>query len=280
MIKKLLSFAGGEQTERHSIDIREIVLEVEEILCHSLPKTIDLQVRVPSDLHPVSGDATELSQVLMNLAINSRDAMPSGGRLKTTAEDFHVDDSFAKRSDALQAGPHVLLRIADDGEGMPQEIIDRIFDPFFTTKEQGKGTGLGLATTLGIVRSHGGEIVVYSEPGNGTAFSIYLPAEQANSNSIIELEDGNGVPTGNGETILVVDDDALIVDAACATLETGGYRVLAATGGAEALESYQKHSDSIDLVLLILLDMMMPGVGRVRDQGRHANDEPGRLYHR
>jgi PAS domain S-box-containing protein len=257
MIKKLLSFAGGDQATRHSINIREIVLEVEEILRHSLPKSIELQVRVPSDLHLAGGDATELSQVLMNLAINARDAMPSGGHLEITADNFQVDDAFAKRSDILQAGSHVLLRIADDGEGMSQEIIDRIFDPFFTTKEQGKGTGLGLATTLGIVRSHGGEIVVYSEPGSGTAFSIYLPAEQSKSNSIIELEDGKGVPTGNGETILVVDDDAMIVDAACVTLETSGYLVLAATGGAEALQTYQTQSKSIDLVLV---DMMMPGV--------------------
>lgn len=273
MIKKLLSFAAAEPTARHSIDIREIVLEVEEILCHSLPKTIDLQVRVPSGLHQVSGDATELTQVLMNLAINARDAMPSGGRLEISAEDFHVDDSFATRSDVLKAGPHVLLRIADDGEGMSQAIMDRIFDPFFTTKEQGKGTGLGLATTMGIVRSHGGEITVYSEPGNGTAFLIYLPAELLQSNSIIELEDGNNsVPTGNGETILVVDDDALIVDAACATLETGGYQVLAATGGADALETYQKHGDSIDLVLV---DMMMPGVDGVATKEGIRTMNPG-----
>ncbi len=257
MIKKLLSFAGGEQTTQQTIDIREILWEVEEILSHSLPKTIDLQVHAPDNLYPVNGDATELSQVLMNLAINARDAMPLGGRLDIVAEDFHVDDSLARQSDTIRTGPHVLLKITDNGVGMPRDVCDRIFDPFFTTKEQGKGTGLGLATTLGIVRSHGGEINVYSEPGIGTAFSIYLPSAQQQESWIIELDEGNAIPTGNGETIFVVDDEPLITETAGAMLIAAGYRVLVASTGAEALATYQQRSDRIDLVLL---DMMMPGM--------------------
>ncbi len=176
MIKKLLSFAGGEHGVRERIDVREIMSEAEEILRHTLPKTIDLHVECADNLHPVSGDSTELSQVLMNLAINARDAMPDGGRLELRAENFHVDPSRAGRSDTLQAGPHVLISVSDTGSGISKENIERIFDPFFTTKAQGKGTGLGLATSLGIVRSHGGDMTVYSEPGDGTSFSIYLPS--------------------------------------------------------------------------------------------------------
>ena len=162
MIKKLLSFAGGEQGVRERIDVREILSEAEEILRHTLPKTIELHVECADDLHPVSGDATELSQVLMNLAINARDAMPDGGRLELRAENFHVDPARAARATTLQAGPHLLIRVSDTGSGISKENIERIFDPFFTTKEQGKGTGLGLATSLGIVRSHGGDMTVYS----------------------------------------------------------------------------------------------------------------------
>lgn len=201
----------------------------------------------------------------MNLAINARDAMPNGGRLEITADNIHVDESLVRQNHALCPGPHVLLTVVDNGIGMTQEIMDRIFDPFFTTKEQGKGTGLGLATTLGIVRSHGGEINVYSERGNGTSFSIYLPSSQVPVGAIIESRDGNGVQRGNGETILVVDDDALIVETACATLETGGYGALAAAGGAEGLSTYLRQSDLIDLVLL---DMMMPGMDGVTAKER------------
>ncbi|MEO8494629.1 MAG: CHASE3 domain-containing protein [Planctomycetota bacterium] len=256
MIRKLLAFAGGEQGTRERIELREILLEADEILSHTLPKTIDLRVACGDDLHAVTGDATELSQVLMNLAINARDAMPEGGRLELEAKNCHVDPARAARSDTLQAGPHVLLTVTDTGSGIPPNIIERIFDPFFTTKEQGKGTGLGLSTTLGIVRSHGGDVTVYSEPGQGSSFAIYLPSAAMGEASSVQAS-GEEVASGGSETILLADDEPLILETARATLEAVGYRVASAKSGAEALAVYQHQSDSIDLVLL---DMMMPGM--------------------
>ncbi len=255
MIKKLLAFAGGDKSDRKLIDVREIVLEAGEMLNHTLPKTIDLQIRTPDKLLPILGDATELSQVLMNLAINSRDAMPDGGRLEIEISDFHVDSSRAKRSDSLQVGSYVLITVADTGEGIPANIVDRIFDPFFTTKSQGKGTGLGLATTLGIVRSYGGDIDVYSELGIGTTFSVYLPSSPIDVGFTHQHDAQIETPSGEGETVLIVDDESMILETARETLESAGYRVLSASGGADALTLYKQRKSEIDLVLL---DMMMP----------------------
>lgn len=256
MIKKLLAFAGGENAGRHPVDLREVVLEAEDILSHTLPKTIDLQIKVPSRLPKIMADATELSQVVMNLAINARDAMPEGGRLEIEVNHFDGTTADAKHRGTLRAQSHVLLTVADNGEGIPLEIVDRVFDPFFTTKAQGKGTGLGLATVLGIVRSCGGDINVFSEPGMGTTFSIYLPVA---TEPLVSPQSKNAIALalGKGETILLVDDEPLIIDTARETLESNGYRVLSAPGGAEALTLWNAHKAEIDLVVL---DMMMPGM--------------------
>ncbi|MCA9123602.1 MAG: CHASE3 domain-containing protein [Planctomycetaceae bacterium] len=272
MIRKLLAFAGGEHEAQTRLDIREVLHEVEDILSHTLPKTIDLQVSYGDDLYPVSGNSTELSQVIMNLAINARDAMPDGGRLEIRAENTFVGPSRAKRSDALRVGPHVLLTVADTGMGVPREIIERIFDPFFTTKEQGKGTGLGLATTLGIVRASQGEITVYSEFGHGTSFAIYLPAMTANVLATQTLNDAHtDVSLGNGEMILLVDDEPLILDSASDTLQAAGYRVTRASDGAEAISAYQRQADTIDLVIL---DMMMPDVDGIATKNKLRAIDP------
>lgn len=258
MIQKLLAFAGGEKSTPQLVDVREILAELEEILSHTLPQTIDLQIRVPSQLRKINADSTELSQIIMNLAINARDAMPNGGQLVLEVEDYDVDQSRASRSDNLKAGPHLSLTVSDTGVGIPHEIIERIFEPFFTTKEQGKGTGLGLATTLGIVRSYGGDISVYSELGVGTKFSILLPnvkfsVEAPTEAAPIHLD----IPAGQGETLLIVDDEAMIVETAREALEANNYRVLTANGGEEALTIFRKQFGQIDCVLL---DMMMPGL--------------------
>ncbi|WP_186775808.1 PAS domain S-box protein [Rubripirellula tenax] len=269
MIKKLLAFAGGSDGVRSRVDIGEVLSELQEILCHTLQQTIDVHVKVPANLRNIDGDSTELSQVIMNLAVNARDAMPDGGRLEIEAENFDVDESHANRTIGLTAGPHVLLTVADSGHGIPKEIIERIFDPFFTTKAQGKGTGLGLATTLGIIRSCGGDIQVFSELGAGTKFSIYLPSSKQ-STEIADSERDDTVKAGDGETILIVDDERLILETAKETLEANQYQVLVAGSGTEGIAIYTSHGGKIDLVLL---DMMMPGMDGIetKDAIRRLN---------
>jgi CheY-like chemotaxis protein len=202
------------------------------------------------------GDSTELCQLLLNLCINARDAMPDGGRLTITAENVQIDETQARAIPDLTIGPHTMMTVADIGTGIPRQIIDRVFDPFFTTKEQGQGTGLGLATCLGIVRSHVGAINVYSEAGQGTEFTIYLPAAHSEQAAFVPtpLHD---VPQGRGELVLLVDDETMVLDMARATLELNGYRVLSAVGGAEAVSLYAENADEIQAVVM---DMMMPGM--------------------
>lgn len=257
MLKKLLAFAGGDTPSLQAVDIREIVLEAEEILSHTLPKTIDLQISVPPDLPPLMADPTELSQVVLNLAINARDAMPCTGMLRIEVTQFRISASHAGRSDRLQPGQHILLTVADTGDGIASEHIDRIFDPFFTTKPQGYGTGLGLATTLGIVRSYGGDINVYSEVGAGTTFSIYFPVMATQEIALQAAEAPLRPLAGQGERVLIVDDEIAIVETARETLESNGYRVLTAASGQQALALFQQRPEAINLVML---DMMMPGM--------------------
>lgn len=254
MIKQLLAFAGGVEGKRESLQFGDIIDEIRAILDHTLPKTIPVEVNVAEDLWPISGDATELSQVLMNLCINARDAMPEGGDLKLSAENVVLDGNRPPSSPDLQPGPYLLVSIVDTGTGIPPQVIDQVFDPFFTTKAQGSGTGLGLSTSLGIVRGHGGTINVYSEQDKGTKFAIYLPAERSETTSVAEKRQRE-LPQGDGELVLLVDDEVLILEMARATLESYGYRVLTAAGGAKALAAYQQHRDEVQVVVL---DMMMP----------------------
>jgi signal transduction histidine kinase/ActR/RegA family two-component response regulator len=261
LIGKLLAFAGGGgQQFREQVDVVAIIDEAKEILQHALPKSIELHVDIEKPLHPVAGDATELSQVIMNLAINARDAMPDGGRLELKAANFFVDRHRAERRGNLQSGPHVLIAVVDQGTGIPKEIIDKIFDPFFTTKPQGKGTGLGLATSLGIIRKHRGDMTVHSDPGHGACFSILLPSIQVAQTRVAgQLHDV--VRQGNGETILLVDDEPMILEVARATLESSGYRVETATSGEQAIAKLQQNGGMVDAVLL---DMMMPGLDGIQ----------------
>ncbi|MCC9602402.1 CHASE3 domain-containing protein [Stieleria sp. JC731] len=270
MIKKLLAFAGGEDGPRAKIDIADVLNEAHGILQHTLPKSIDLTVAGDEHLLSVNGNATEISQIIMNLVINARDALPDGGRIEITAENAFVDSVRAKQSDDLKKGPYVLIRVRDNGEGIEKHHIDHIFDPFFTTKEQGKGTGLGLSTSLGIVRSHGGDIYVNSDPGKGTTFSIYLPCDDA------DVEAGPEMilvktPTGNGESILIVDDESLILETAAETLRTNGYEVTTATSGRKAIETLSERQDGFDLVIV---DMMMPGMDGMATKNKLRQIQP------
>ena len=256
MIKQLLSFAGGKENRREAVAPAEVIREVQEILEHTLPKSIELHLDIVDELWPVVGDSTELCQLLLNLSINARDAMPQGGHLTIAAENCTLDERRADANPDLTAGPHVMLSVSDTGTGIPHEIIEKIFDPFFTTKEHGKGTGLGLATCLGIVRSHGGAINVYSEPKCGSEFTIYLPAVPA-AKAVAEVHDAAPLPRGHGELILLVDDEPMVLEIASATLEDNGYRVLFANSGPDAVAIYSQYVDEVQAAIV---DMMMPGM--------------------
>ncbi|MCA9265642.1 MAG: PAS domain S-box protein [Planctomycetales bacterium] len=259
LVHKLLSFAGGEQGVHDRVALPGIVQETCDILRHTFSVDIDIVVHADDDLYCVRGNATELSQVLMNLAINARDAMLlEGGRLEIRAENVDLDENAG--GELVPPGKYVKISVADTGCGIPGDIIDHIFDPFFTTKSQDKGTGLGLATTLGIVRSHGGEITVDSEPGRGTTFSIYLPTgvdETSTRSSVPPVIADGGLPAGHGETILLVDDEPLIVETARVVLESSGYIVRTANNGADAVALYHNAREQIALAVV---DVMMPGM--------------------
>jgi PAS domain S-box-containing protein len=256
MIRQLLSFTGGVETQRERVELREIVREIASLLEHTFPKSISVRTEIADDLWPISGDATQLSQVLMNLCVNARDAMPHGGAITITGENRRADDDFLAANPDLNRGPHVLLTVSDTGSGIPAEVIDRVFDPFFTTKELGKGTGLGLSTVLGIVKSHGGNVGVSSDPGLGTKFVICLPSLETAVAPQSPSTHADS-PAGRNRLIMVIDDENFILAAAKATLEDAGYRVVTAGEGAEALETFRQHQGEIKA---IVVDMMMPGM--------------------
>jgi PAS domain S-box-containing protein len=254
IVRQVLSFARGEEGERVPTQAKHIVREVAEILRETLPRNITVRQETPSDLWTVLGDATQLHQVLMNLVVNARDAMPAGGTLTLTTQNVTVDPHFAQMHPESHPGRYVSISVVDTGTGIAPDHLDRIFDPFYTTKAQGEGTGLGLSTTLGIVRAHQGFISVYSEPGRGSRFTFYLPALDR---EIADAEAGTGpaLPTGHGELVMVVDDEAMIRDMTGRTLREFGYRVLTAEDGTEAVTQFAKHQGE---VAAVVLDMMMP----------------------
>lgn len=256
LVQQLLAFAGGVRGDRSLVRVELLIAETRSLLEHTLPKSISIETASEPELPPVLGDATELSQILMNLCINARDAMPHGGVLSIEAVVVRLNGAASQLHPEARPGEYVNLRVADTGVGMTAELLDKIFDPFFTTKEFGKGTGLGLATVQGIVKSHGGFISVYSEPGLGSKFSIYLPAAESAESPRGERRDGDAA-SGSGRTVLVVDDEAFIIQTTSAALEGAGYRVLTAQDGAAAIALYSQHRAQIAAVLL---DMMMPGL--------------------
>lgn len=176
MVQQVLSFARGNEGKRIEIQPRHLLVELVKVLRETFPKSIDVQFNLPRDLWTVTADPTQLHQVLMNLSVNARDAMPQGGLLKLTATNHFVDENYVRMNHDAQIGEFVRIEVSDTGTGIDSEILDRIFEPFFTTKPTGEGTGLGLSTTLTIVKSHGGFLVVESEIGNGTRMAVYLPA--------------------------------------------------------------------------------------------------------
>jgi two-component system, cell cycle sensor histidine kinase and response regulator CckA len=254
LISQILSFARGIEGKRACIQPIHLLQDIEKILRETLPKSIELDLDLPADLWTVLGDATQLHQVLMNLCINARDAMPTGGILNIIAANRIVEGQDSIAYPSRQAGTYVVIRVSDTGTGIPADKLDRIFDPFYTTKEVGKGTGLGLSAVLGIIKSHGGFIDVSSQIDRGSKFEVYIPACQSPLSPATDLIE---LPPGSGELILVIDDETAIAELIKTTLETYNYRSIAANNGREAIELYRHRSTEINLALV---DMMMPGI--------------------
>ena len=257
LVKQVLSFARGLEGQRTTLQLGPLISDIEQIAKQTFPKAVEINTDIPTqNLWTISGNTTQLHQVLMNLCLNARDAMPEGGILDISAQNLWIDENYARMNIEAKVGPYVVITVADTGVGIPREIIDRIFEPFFTTKELGQGTGLGLSTVLGIIKSHGGFVNVYSEIGKGTQFKVYLPvAHPVDTKSI--AGEPHELLAGHGEVILVVDDEDSVREITKTSLETYGYRVLVASDGIEAVALYTQHKEDISVVLI---DMMMPSM--------------------
>jgi signal transduction histidine kinase len=257
LVQQILSFTRGVESNLINTQVSPLLWEVHNVIQQAFPKEIDLVIDLPQDLWPIAADGTLLHQVFMNLCVNARDAMPDGGTLRITAENLEIDEDYAQLYLGGQTGSYVLVTIADTGTGIPVAILDRIFDPFFTTKEIGKGTGLGLATVQGIVKSHKGFINVSTEVGQGTHFQVYFPATtELKKATIVNTE----APLGRGEFILVVDDELAVQEVTKVMLEEHRYQVITANNGVEAIDLYREHQHKISVVLL---DMMMPALDSI-----------------
>ncbi|MGB8166794.1 MAG: PAS domain S-box protein [Chthoniobacteraceae bacterium] len=263
IVKQVLTFARGVEGERVLLQPKHLVSELSKIMAQTFPRNIDIQTNLPTELWTISGDATQLHQVLLNLCVNARDAMPEGGTLDVAAENVTVDEQLARMNPGAQLGEHVMLRVGDTGMGMSAETMDKIFDPFFTTKEVGKGTGLGLATVIGIVKGHGGFLSLQSEIGVGTTFRVYIPAS-ADAAATVDRKVETAPARGKGERVLVVDDEPPIREALVGTLESCGYRAYTAEDGSDALALYFQRKDEIDVVITDLAMAQMDGVALVR----------------
>jgi two-component system cell cycle sensor histidine kinase/response regulator CckA len=273
LVRKLLTYGRGTAARQQSVHPKQLIEEMAKLIRVTFPKNIELSFQVPADLWLVSTDATQLDQVLLNLCVNARDAMPDGGRLALGAENARLDEQHAGLVTDAKPGPYVKIQLTDTGHGIPREITDKIFDPFFTTKETGKGTGLGLATVLGIVKSHGGFVDVRSVVNQGSTFTIYLPAKPGNDN------DAPGpattqTPAGHGELILLADDELPILNVTRQILERNGYRVLVADDGVGAINLYTQHIGEVKAIVTDLDMPFMDGVALARAAKKLTPDLP------
>jgi PAS domain S-box-containing protein len=253
LTRQLLAFGRQQVMQTRTSNLNTVVTDTMELLRRTIGEDIELITHLDAHLQNARLDPDQMAQVIMNLAINSRDAMPDGGTLAIETRNVELDGTYAKEHGAVQPGRYVMLAVSDSGSGIDSAILPRIFDPFFTTKETGKGTGLGLSIVYGIVKQSGGYVWVYSEPGQGTTFKLYFPITETQLESEPQRSESDTV-TG-GKTVLVVEDESQIRQNLCECLRQLGCHVVEAADGAEALEIFKTYSDRIDLVLT---DLVMP----------------------
>jgi nitrogen-specific signal transduction histidine kinase/ActR/RegA family two-component response regulator len=269
LTRQLLAFSRKQMLAPKVISVQSILGDMERILRRLIGEDIQLETSSAPDVGLIKADRSQIEQVILNLAVNARDAMPQGGRLTIETANVDLDASYARSPVVLAPGKYVMLAVTDNGCGMDAETQTHIFEPFFTTKEKGKGTGLGLATVYGIVKQSGGYVWVYSEPGRGTSFKIYLPMVE---NVEEPGRDNRGDPQSSGrgtETILLVEDEKGVRELAREYLEMSGYTVIEAEDGHTALELAAMHSGTIHL---LMTDVVMPGIS-----GRELADRVKRI---
>ncbi len=256
LVHRLLTFSRKTEMNPQPLDLNRRITELRKMLERTIPKMIDIQLFLCENLATINADPNQIDQVLMNLAVNARDAMPDGGKLILETANVILDQEYARAHIEAKPGHYVLLMVSDTGSGMDADTLEHIFEPFYTTKAPGEGTGLGLAMVHGVVQKHGGYIRCYSEPGEGTTFKIYFPAV-ASDEKQQEAAVGE-MPRGRSETVLLVDDEEFIRDLGSRILTKAGYTVITASNGKDALAVFQRR---IDEIALVLLDVIMPGMG-------------------
>nr|MDO8115351.1 MEDS domain-containing protein [Candidatus Sigynarchaeota archaeon] len=263
LVRQVLTFARGVEGEHKPIQLSRLITDIERTLKETFPKLVSIRTNIAPDLWGITGDATQVHQVLMNLCLNARDAMPYGGMLTISANNYSIDENYARMNIEAKTGPHVIISVTDNGTGISPKVMEHLFEPFYTTKRQGEGTGLGLSTSLAIVNSHGGFIQVYTEFGKGTTFKVYLPAitsQETKDAEKVQLE----LLKGHGELVLFVDDEELIRKMAVTALEEYGFKTLGASDGSEAVALYAQRQREISLVILDMLMPIMDGPATIR----------------
>jgi two-component system, cell cycle sensor histidine kinase and response regulator CckA len=255
LVRQVLAFGRGAEGDRIVVQSLHIAREIEQIVSDTFPKTLSFELDSVKEPWTVTGDPTQLHQVLLNLCVNARDALPNGGKIVLKIENTVLDETYASMNQGSKPGPYLVISVTDNGTGMPPNVRERIFEPFFTTKDIGKGTGLGLSTSLGIIQSHGGFINVTSDMGKGSTFKIYIPANPVAAAAAPSAAKRAGPPRGHNELILIVDDEQPILNVAKSTLERFGYRAVVAMNGAAAVSIYALQRESIAVVVT---DMAMP----------------------
>jgi PAS domain S-box-containing protein len=255
LTRQLLAFSRKQTLQPEVLDLNSVVTDIEKMLPRLIGEDIEFIVDLADDLEKVLADPSQIEQIIMNLAVNARDAMPQGGKLIIETANVSLDEKYVRNHIDTNAGPHVVLAITDTGIGMDETTKSKIFEPFFTTKSKTKGTGLGLATVYGIVKQSGGSIWVYSELGKGTTFKIYLPS--VNQDIVKRDKVEKGIPQGKGEKVLVVEDEPTLRDLIAQMVEELGYRVIVAANGGEALILFEEEESKPSLVIT---DVVMPGI--------------------